>query len=266
MLLTFFLTACREEAERCTITVTIEPLAWMVSELSAGTLPVQSMVPAGASPETYEPTPRQMVELAHSPLYIKVGQIGFETTWMSRLKANAPQLSVVDASAGVKYIESTMGVEDPHTWMSCTNARIMARNIHAALAAQYPEQRSVFDRGLDRLISKIDSVDREVRTALNGSSQHSFVIYHPALTYFAHDYHLLQLPMEEEGREPNAASIAQLIENAKTSHVQTIFVQRQFSPRNTVAIRTATGARAVEINPLDHDWPSQMLHVANQLR
>lgn len=265
-LICLLLTACQQRDNAPTITVTIEPLAWFADEISGESIPVQSMVPAGASPETYEPTPRQMVELSHTNIYIKVGCIGFETTWMKKLKANAPQMTVIDASNGVEYVESSDGIKDPHTWMSCTNARIIAKNIHCALVKAYPEEKARFDTGLSKLLAKIDSVENEVKTRLQHSSQRCFIIYHPALTYFARDHHLLQLPIEEEGREPNASSMQQLIEKAKYHRTQTIFVQQEFSPRNTISIRNATGAQAVAIHPLRYEWEDEMISVANALR
>lgn len=268
LLLTLLIAACqnREKSAYPSVSVTIEPLCFFVDELSNHRVPVQAIVPAGSSPETYEPTPRQMVELSQSDLYIKVGRIGFETTWMDKLKANAPQMRIVDSSDGITYIESSDGIQDPHTWMSCTNARIIARNICKALIHRDQRNKSFYEQNLQRLLTKIDSVDSSIRQRLASSHQRSFVIYHPALTYFAHDYHLLQLPMEEEGREPNAASIQHLIEQARATHVKTIFVQREFSPRNTVAIRNATQANPIEINPLSYNWTTQMLTIASHLQ
>lgn len=247
------------------VTVTIEPLAYLTDRIAQGTVPVHVLVPAGSSPETYEPTPRQMVSLAHSALYIRVGRIGFETTWNDRLRANAPDTRFIDASEGISYVESSDGIADPHTWMSCTSARTMARNICRALTASRPQQRATYERGLRSLLAEIDSVDRAVRQRLGHGSQRAFVIYHPALTYFARDYGLTQLPMEEEGREPGAQQMRQLVADARRHRVRTIFVQRQFSPRNTIALRRATGATTVEVNPLDRDWPAQMLLVAGAL-
>lgn len=269
LLLCLLMAACQrgaKEQTRPVVTVTIEPLRWFAEQIGDTLIEVQTIVPSGSSPETYEPTPRQMVALADSRLYIKVGCIGFETTWMDKLKANAPHMIVADASDGVKYAESSDGVCDPHTWTSCANARIMARNICNALVQQDPAHKAQYERNLQTLLLRIDSTDQAIRQTLAKKRQCSFVIYHPALTYFARDYGLLQLPMEEEGREPNAASMRQLIERARETHVQTIFVQREFSPRNTVAIRNATGATPIEIDPLAYDWPKQMTTIAHHLQ
>ena len=102
-----------------TVMVTIEPLRYFVEAIAGNRFDVKTMVPIGGNPETYEPTAQQMIELSHSDLYVKVGSIGFEQTWMKRLKANAPHTIIIDSSEGIEPIESTDGVPDPHTWMSC---------------------------------------------------------------------------------------------------------------------------------------------------
>lgn len=48
------------------------------------------MVPKGTSPETYDPTPQQLVDLAHSKAYFRIGYIGFEQSWTDKLTDNAP--------------------------------------------------------------------------------------------------------------------------------------------------------------------------------
>lgn len=267
-LLSLLLVACQEQAHtsRPIVTVTIEPLRFFTEQIADTLVQVQSIVPTGSSPETYEPTPRQMVELANSVLYIKVGQIGFETTWMDKLRANAPKMKIVDSSAGIQYIESSDGIKDPHTWMSCTNARIISRNICRALTEQDPANKAIYEKNLQRLLASIDSTDRQIRQTLAHSTQRSFIIYHPALTYFAHDYQLLQLPMEEEGREPNAASLQHLIQKAQETGTRTIFVQQEFSPRNVVAIRKSVQAIEKNIQPLEYHWMAEMLHIADALK
>lgn len=261
------LVSCRQQTggSRLEVSVTIEPLRWMTEQIGDTLVSVHTMVPAGSSPETYEPTPRQMVELSQSALYVKVGCIGFETTWMERLMAAAPRMAVADASEHVTYVESSDGIRDPHTWTSCANARLMATSVCRALCRADAVHKAVYERNLSRLLMRIDAVDTAIRHELRGREGRAFVIYHPALTYFARDYGLQQLPMEEEGREPGAMQMRQLVDRAHREHVTTIFVQREFSPRATVAIRRATGARPVEINPLAYDWPAQMLFIAREL-
>ena len=41
-----------------------------------------------------------MMELSRSALYLKVGSIGFEQTWMKKLQDNAPDMKVIHTSTG----------------------------------------------------------------------------------------------------------------------------------------------------------------------
>ena len=95
-----------------TVMVTIEPLRYFVEAIAGNRFTVKTMVPIGGNPETYDPTAQQMIELSHSDLYVKVGNIGFEQTWMKRLKANAPHTIIVDSSEGIVPIESSDDVPE----------------------------------------------------------------------------------------------------------------------------------------------------------
>lgn len=114
------LSGCTEKSsyDTPTITVTIEPLRYFTEQIAADRFKVVTMVPQGGSPETYEPSAQQMAALAHSSLYIKVGEIGFERTWTKRLQDNAPHCLFINASEGIEPLSTPHGHADPHTWMS----------------------------------------------------------------------------------------------------------------------------------------------------
>jgi len=267
----FGLISCKspESRKRGTIMVTIEPLRYFAEQIAGKKFNIETMVRPGNSPEDYEPTPRQMVELSHSLLYIKVGNIGFEQIWMRRLQKNVPHLKIIDSSKGITQAYSAPGVPDPHTWMSCKNARIISENIYHALVDESPQDSIAFRKNLERMLKKINQTDHDVRVILQLDAHRkskAFVIYHPILTYYARDYHLTQLPMEQDGREPSAKEMQDLVQKARKLHVRTIFIQRQFSPRNAMTIALATKAQPENIDPLNYDWREEMLLVARSLQ
>lgn len=254
-------TACEDGRNaKPTVAVTIEPLRYLVEAIAGDRVGVLTMVPGGSSPETYEPTARQMVELSKADLYIKVGNLGFERTWTERLAANAPRLALVDASQGIAHLGG-----DPHTWTSPRNMLRMALNVCNALASQYPADSTHFRARHDSLCTSISDLDERTAAALASLPTRTFLIYHPALTYFAHDYGLTQIAVEEEGREPSAASLQAVVAKAKASGARLMFVQREFGGRNVEAVRMATGARQVEINPLGYDWVGEMKKITDSL-
>lgn len=243
------------------ITVSIEPLRYFTQQIVGDSYEVVTMVPKGSSPETYEPTARQMTKLSESILYIKVGNLGFERTWMPRLEANAPHTTIVDASQGIGNNED----DDPHTWMSTNNALVIARNIYHAVKHINAKDSTVYKRRLDSLCNVIKATDEYAMSLTSQAHCKAFVIYHPALTYFASDYGLEQIAVEEHGREPTAADLQRIISTASSKGVKTMFIQKEFANRNVDVITNALGARKVEINPLGYDWNKEMKRIADAM-
>jgi zinc transport system substrate-binding protein len=248
------------------ITVTIEPLRYFTEQIAGDKFDVVAMVPKGSNPETYEPTAKQMVDLSESDLYIKVGNIGFERTWMKRLQANAPHAIVIDSSEGIDYIIGRHKAKDPHTWMSTTNASIIANNIYKILAEVDNKDSIFFKQNLKNLLTKIQNIDTRIRENLTKDKSNAFLVYHPTLSYFARDYGLKQITIEEEGREPSPASLEKVISIARADNVKTIFTQKEFSDSNIKLVKESLNSETVEINPLSYHWDKEMLKVAEKLR
>ncbi len=246
-----------------TVTVTIPPYQYFVNQIAGDEVEVNVMVSNGNNPETYEPYAQQMVELSKSALYLKVGNIGFEQTWMKKLQQNAPDMKIVDTSVGITPAKTPGGNIDPHVWMSCKNARIISRNILKSLCELQPKNQAVFEKNYQALLHIIDQRDSAITQEATNSPEfeHKFVIYHPILTYFARDYKLEQLAIEEEGREPSAAQIKRLIERAKKEKIKYCLIQSEFANRNTTTFVNESHTKPFEINPLQGNWVKAMKEV-----
>ena len=97
VLIVCLFTACdskQSTSTKPTLTVTLEPLRYFTETIAGDKFKVVSMVPKGSSPETYDPTPQQLVNLDKSIAYLRIGYIGFEQAWMDKLTTNAPHLKV----------------------------------------------------------------------------------------------------------------------------------------------------------------------------
>ena len=247
-----------------TVTVTISPYKYFVDQIAKGKVDVNVMVPNGNNPETYEPYAQQMMELSKSALYLKVGSIGFEQTWMKKLQDNAPDMKVIDTSVGIKPAKTPGGNIDPHVWMSCSNARIIASNILKALCELEPKNKAFFEKNYQSLLSIIDKRDSTIKESFKKDPDlvRKFVIYHPILTYFARDYQLEQLAIEEEGREPSASQLKSLIERARKEKIKFCLIQAEFANRNTNTFINESHTKPMNINPLQGDWNWAMQEAA----
>ena len=247
-----------------TVTVTISPYKYFVDQIAKGKVDVNVMVSNGNNPETYEPYAQQMMELSKSALYLKVGSIGFEQTWMKKLQDNAPDMKVIDTSVGIKPAKTPGGNIDPHVWMSCSNARIIASNILKALCELEPKNKAFFEKNYQSLLSIIDKRDSTIKESFQKDPDlvRKFVIYHPILTYFARDYQLEQLAIEEEGREPSAAQLKSLIERARKEKIKYCLIQAEFANRNTNTFIKESQTKPMNINPLQGEWSWAMQEAA----
>jgi zinc transport system substrate-binding protein len=263
-----------QKNEKPIITVTLEPLRYFTEAIASDNFQVISMVPKGSSPESYDPTPQQLVNLSQSQAYFRIGYIGFEQAWMDKLETNSPDMKVYDTSVGVDLIRGEghwhgdhyhEGGVEPHIWNSTQNALIIAENIYKALCELDAAHQADYQKRLDVLKETIRQTDENVKAFLKNADK-TFLIYHPALSYFARDYGLKQISMEEGGKEPSPAQLKALIETCRKEKIHTIFVQQEFDQRNAQLIANELGVNIVPINPLSYDWAEEMVRVAKALK
>ena len=263
-----------QKSEKAILTVTIEPLRYFTEAIAGENYQVVSMVPKGSSPESYDPTPQQLVNLSKSQAYFRIGHIGFEQAWMKKLEANCPDMKVYDTSKGIDLIRGKghwhgdyfhEGGVEPHIWNSTQNALIIVDNIYQALCELDTTHQADYKYRLDSLKQSIQQTDAETRRLLENADS-TFLIYHPALSYFARDYGLKQISIEEGGKEPSPAQLKKLIETCRNENVHTIFVQQEFDQRNAQLIAHELGINIVSINPLSYDWTEEMLRTAKGLK
>lgn len=260
-----------------TITVSIEPLRYVTQAVTGQTFDIETLTPAGASPETYQPTPQQIANMNNSLAYIRVGTLGFERTQLDKITENMPHLLCIDASRHIppiphrhlhpshaKTADGDAG-SDPHTWTSPRNMKMMADNICEALAALDTTNTRLFVTNFERFASRMDSLDNVIRHKLDAAKSRAFLVYHPALAYFARDYNLKQFSVEEDGKEASAERLAELIEECKAADVKVVFVQKEYAGRTARTIADEIGARIVEINPLAYDYEQEMLKIVTAL-
>ncbi len=272
--------ACTPEEEASDgvgVVVTLLPQAEFVEKVGGEKVEVTVMVPPGASPHTYEPKPAQMAALAKADMYVQVGSgVEFELAWMDKLLATNKKMVVVDCSQGVALREMVAegeheaedenhGRMDPHIWMSPVNAQVMVSNICDGLLAVDPENRGYYEQNRDAYRQQLVGIDREVREGLAGVENRQFMVYHPAFGYFAREYALTMIPMEIEGKEPTAAGLANLIEQAKAHDIRVIFAEPQFDPKSAEVIAEAIDGSVVLIDPLAKDYIGNLRRLLQEM-
>ncbi len=252
------------KSDKGEIFVTIAPLRQLVGGITGDDFDIEVLVPKGASPESFEPTPKQFIALNRASKVFVVGLIDFENNLVSKIRE---QEKVVNLSQGIDLIAGSCSHNhahhncthsshahgiDPHIWTSPAALKVMAENAYSAIVADYPDS-AKYKTNYEHLVARLDSLDNSVRTICESADTRQFIIYHPALTYLARDYGLEQISVEHEGKEPSAKRLATIIDGARTNGAKRIFYQSTY-PRSTVeVIAEDIGAEPVEIDPLRED-------------
>ncbi len=277
-ILIFFLAigcSTQKTEERNTITVSILPQKYFVEQIAGNQFPVNVMLPPGASPADYEPSPQQVEKMSNSLIYFYVGHLGFEKSWMKRFREITEDVAYISSSKRIDLLRSDVNHinegdhehgTDPHIWTSPENVKTISRTIYKTLKEKYPEKADSFKINLDQFISKIDSLDYHIRTELADTTSNTFMIFHPALGYYARDYHLEQLSIEYEGKSPSAAHMKTMIDLAGKKNINTVFVQNQFETSKANAVAKEIGANVVSIDPLAEDWLEEMYSLTAKMK
>lgn len=277
ILVSFVLAGCgnRHKSYENTLVVSIAPLKYIIETVTCGDFPVEVLVPEGVSPETYSPTPRQMSIAEKSPAIFVTGLIDFENELSSRLRKLLNNNTIIDLSKGIDLIEGTCSHNhrdresglhnhgtDPHVWTSPAQLIILARNAYRAIEAIYPDSLK-YREAYVKLDMELKALDEEVASKISDSGIEYILVYHPALTYYARDYGIIQVALESEGKEPSAVHMRNIVSLAKDNGVKHILYQREFSGSAVKAAAKEIGASIVGINPLAENIPEEITRITN---
>lgn len=279
------------------VAVSILPQKYFVERIGGAHVQVQVMVPPGAEPHAYEPKPAQMTALARTPLYLAIG-VPFEKAWLPRFAGVNAAMRVVQTDAGVEKLPmAAHGHEDdhghaatkpkdshghdrkghaahghghadealdPHVWTGPAPVRVIAENTAKALSEADPKNAAAYSAGLADFLAEIAATEASVRETLGGVPKGtSFMVFHPAFAYFAHDFGLREVAIEQSGKEPGPRELARLTGEAREEGVKVIFVEPQFSRKAAETVARQVGARVEVIDPLAEDWSANLRRVAD---
>lgn len=284
--------------EKKVLTVTIEPQRFFLDQMVGELFTINTLVPPGSSPETYEPAPSVMIDMADSDIYFMVGDLGFENAWSTRLKVNNPEVTIVNCSDGIERMEghdhshcegelhhdhgdhhhdhgedhahshaavhAHSGI-DPHVWSSPQATKIVVENMLKSVVELDPENEETIRANYAALTNRIDRTDSLIKETLKDIPSRSFIIYHPALGYFARDFGLQQVSIEFEGKSPSPAQIKEIVDLARKENINTIFIERGFDTKNASVVAKEIGAEIFEIDPLRYEWDEELLRIATIL-
>ncbi len=260
--------------QRVGVCVSIPPIAYFTERIGGEHVEVTVLVRPGQSPETYDPTPRQIAQLSESRLFFAIG-LPFERRLSTKIEGMGTGTEVVNLNQGITL--RTMASQpwetveqgamaDPHVWMSPRNAKHLAETICETLRKADPAHASLYEQNAAALTRDLEGLDSRIAALLTPFSGKRFYVYHPAFGYLADAYGIEQVAVEVQGKEPTSKELAELINQAKTDGAQVLLVQEQFPTRAAEAVAQAVGCHTVRVDPLAYDYLTNLEHIAQVIR
>ncbi|WP_321533081.1 metal ABC transporter solute-binding protein, Zn/Mn family [uncultured Desulfuromonas sp.] len=260
------------------VVVSIAPQRYLVHAIAGDLADVAILIAPGQTPATWDPSPQSMTTLAESDILFPIG-VPFEEVWLPRLQQMLPKLNVADIRQGITLLPISGHhhhegehhghghdqMMDPHIWLDPLHAITLAENITRHLCALAPQHQQTFTDGLEQLRKHLLQTHEQVKQKLEHFHGRHFMVFHPSWGYFAHRYHLEQLAIEINGKEPSGIQLAQTAELARAQNVRVIFVQQQFSRKAAQAIADQIGAQVAVLDPLAEDLPKTLVMTADKI-
>lgn len=186
--------------------------------------------------------------------------------------------SVIDSSDGIRLLESCHDHDheghshdaDPHIWLSVPNAKAMAKNIYSGLCAAYPDHSETFKANMDKLMKKLQQLEKYAENQLAQLSCRELVTFHDGFSYLADSLNLTILAAveEESGSETSSQELIELIELVRSHNLPGIFMEENGSDAAAKIISTETKVNLYILNMAmaGDDYFAAMYHNIDTIR
>jgi ABC-type Zn uptake system ZnuABC Zn-binding protein ZnuA len=255
-------TACRskpagDHALRVLVVETF--LADIAQNVAGDRLKVEALMPLGADPHSFEPTPQDVARVAESDVLI-VNGAGFEKFLTPLLQNAGGKRLVIEASAGLTPRipgageGASIGDDpegDPHFWLNPINTIHYVENIRDGLSQADPAGKEIYARNAQAYIAQLNDLDAWIaaQTAQIPEEQRLLVTNHESFGYFADRYGFRVIgaiiPSVSTSASPSAKQLAKLIDQIKASGAPAIFLETGSNPQLAQQIAGETGVQVV---------------------
>lgn len=270
LILALFMVGCSQVAQeqkddKLDVVVSILPQKAFVNAVGGDLVNVKELIPQGGSPATYEPKPSDLALVEKADIYFRVGHIPFEKSHVDKFAGLNPDMKIVDTSVNVQLRHFENGGVDPHLWLSPMQVKKQVDVIAETLSQEDPANADTYNSNAEKFKKELDALHTEIESKFSELKTDKLMVFHPAWGYFADEYGLEQIAIEDSGKEPTAEQLQHLIEEAKEEKIKVIFIQSQFNKEIAESIAEEVGVVIVSIDPLSEDYINNLKNVATTI-
>ncbi len=160
-------------------------------------------------------------------------------------------MKVIDASRGIELLKDEEG-ENPHVWLSITDAIRQVENIADQLSEADPKHADAYKANAAAYTDKLKALQGRLHAQLDSLPHRDIVTFHEAFPYFAKEFNLniVKVIEREPGTEPTPSELQETIEEVNKLPVRVLFTEPQYSPSAAETISRETGAKIYSLDPV----------------
>ena len=241
-------------------------LADIVQNIAGDRLEVETLMPSGLDPHSFEPTPKDVAKISDSDILF-INGAGLEE-WLEDIIETLPEDQlIIEASAGLESrtqseedheegdVDEEEGAHDheydPHFWLNPLLVVKYVENIRDGLISIDPEGRPVYSANAENYIQQLIELDQYIEEKITQipADQRLIVTNHESFGYFADRYGFTVvgtiLKSVSSGASPSAQQMAELVDQMRSSGASAIFMETGSNPQLAEQLSNETGIKVV---------------------
>lgn len=161
-------------------------------------------------------------------------------------------LQIIEASRDIPLIEEESGEENPHVWVSVSNAITYVNNIASQLSVIDSGNAEKYRENAASYVKKLETLRNDMHDALDSLENRDIITFHEAFPYFAQEFNLniAAVVEREPGTEPTPKELGDIIDMVAESGIKALFAEPQYSSKAADAIARETGAKVYTLDPV----------------
>ncbi|MCM3670155.1 zinc ABC transporter substrate-binding protein [Mesobacillus maritimus] len=261
------------QSDMLTVYTTVYPLEYFAQRIGGEHIEAKTIYPPGADEHTYEPSQKDMIQLAEADLFIYVG-LGLEG-FVEKAKGTLENEDVHLLGAGEhlhleEVDEENHSVEedvdehdheeedhhhgnvDPHVWIDPIYSKELAEAIKVELVELLPEYKDKLEENYQQLISELSTLDNKFTNLVENAKQKEILVSHSAYGYWEERYGIKQISISgmSTTSEPSQRELQKIISEAKGTNLKYVLFEQNYQSKLAEMVKQEIGAKSLTLHNL----------------
>ncbi|MBC2104541.1 metal ABC transporter solute-binding protein, Zn/Mn family [Listeria booriae] len=261
--------AQKKDNDKLTVYTTVYPLQYLASQIGGTYVDAHSVYPAGSDAHSFDPTQKDMMNIADSDLffYIGLGMEGFVDKAKQSLKNENVKFVVTTDNLHLptmsheeedhEHEEDEDGHDhgdiNPHVWLDPNYMITMAATVRDNLSKELPAQKETFDKNYEKVVSQLKTLNTDYKTMADTAKHKDFVTAHAAYGYWEKEYGLKQIPIAgiSTSDEPSQKKLTTIVNTIKSEKIPYILLEQNTNSKIADVIQKETDTKTLKLHNLE---------------